>query len=231
MENSRKISSSIIGLDSLLNGGITKGSMCLLFGPPFCGKKLLLFNFLYEQLKNSNPVIFVLTDFGYNEFKAKLKNLNMDISGPQKENKCFFIDVYSKQYSPTLQDTENIKYISSPSALSEISLALSKIKEDFNLKDFFVGWHSLSTLLKCAPTSNSFFRFLRFEIGKFKELNATAFFTLEKYLHSKEDETSIIHLMDGVIEFENSKVRVKGFDTFDDSFHSYTISDNGISIL
>ncbi|MFN3910067.1 MAG: RAD55 family ATPase [Candidatus Anstonellaceae archaeon] len=230
MDDKTKIRSSIIGLDALLGGGIKKESMVLLHGPPFCGKKLFLMQFLYEQLNSSNPTIFVLTDFGVVDFQTKMKNLGWDITNFEKSNLCFFIDAYSKQYSPYLQDSKTTKFVSSPAALSELSLSLSKIQEEFSLQNFFVGWHSLSTVLKNTE-SNSFFKFLSFEIGKLKKLHATAFFTLEKNVHSKQEEFGIEHLMDGVIEFENAKILAKGFDIFDVQWHPYSINENGISIL
>jgi len=92
---SERIISSIIGFDEIVGGGIKKGSMVLLHGPPFCGKKLLMMQFLYEQLKSSNKVIFILSDFGYKDFVNKMKNFKMDISAFEKNNSVFFIDAYS----------------------------------------------------------------------------------------------------------------------------------------
>lgn len=229
-EDKPRISSSITGFDALVGGGIKRESMVLLHGPPFCGKKLFLMQFLYDQLNSSNPTIFVLTDFGVIDFQTKMKNLGWDILPFEKSNLCFFIDVYSKQYNSKLKDTNSIKFVSSPSALSEISLALSKIQEDFSLENFFVGWHSLSTVLK-STSNDSFFKFLRFEVGKLKKLHATALFTLEKHVHSEQEELAIEHLMDGVLEFENAKILAKGFDVFDMQWHPYFIKENGFSIL
>ncbi|MEM3362103.1 MAG: RAD55 family ATPase [Candidatus Anstonellaceae archaeon] len=225
-----KVHSSIIGFDELVGGGINQGSMVLLKGPPFCGKKLFLMQFLFEQLKSSQKVLFILTDFSYEDFKAKMKNFNWDLEPFEKQKSCFFVEAYSKQFFPQIKDSSNIKYISSPGALSELSLAISKFQEEFQLKNFFVGLHSLSTLLK-STSPKSFFNFLNFEIGKLKKLNSTAFFTLEKYAQSTKEELAIEHLMDGVVEFENAKLLVKGLETFDNQWHDYSITDHGISIL
>jgi len=227
---SERIISSIIGFDEIVGGGIKKGSMVLLHGPPFCGKKLLMMQFLYEQLKSSNKVIFILSDFGYKDFVNKMKNFKMDISAFEKNNSVFFIDAYSKLYEPLLQSTDTIKYVSAPSALSEISLSISKITESFNLTNYFVGWHSLSGILS-STSPVSFFKFLSFEIAKFKKANATCLFTLEKNAHSKEHELGVERFMDGILDFSDSKIIVRGFETFDSTPHPYSINENGISIM
>ncbi|MCX8163113.1 MAG: RAD55 family ATPase [Candidatus Micrarchaeota archaeon] len=225
-----KIHSSIIGFDEIVGGGIAPGSMVLLKGPPFCGKKLFMMQFLFEQLKSSQKVLFILTDFSYEDFKTKMLNFKWDIEPFEKQQACFFIDAYSKQYFPQLLDSNTVKYISSPGALSELSLAVSKIQEEFSLKNFFIGLHSLSTILK-SSNSKSFFNFLNFEIGKLKRLGSTALFTLEKNAQSIKEELAIEHLMDGVVEFENAKILVKGLETFENQWHDYSITEHGISIL
>lgn len=48
-------------VDDLLQGGFTPGAQVMLVGPPFLGKELLLYNFLAEGLRQSEPIILITT--------------------------------------------------------------------------------------------------------------------------------------------------------------------------
>jgi hypothetical protein len=77
--------------------------------------------------------------------------------------------------------------------------------------------------------SKAFYKFLQFEVGKFRSKGASSFFCMEKGMHSSEDEGMVAHLMDGILEFENSKIRLRGFGS-KEQWHDYSISENGIEI-
>lgn len=227
---SQKYPTGIADLDSFLGGGIAANSNILLYGEPMCGKKILLMQFIFEGLKSQNPSILLLTDFGYIEWKLKMQNMGMDLAPFENGGLLHVIDCYSKQFEPSLQNSGNIYYVESPSALSAISLALSKVHEKIMQtgKTHRLGLHSLSSLLE-ESDEETFYKFLHFMAGKLRKNGATALYALEKGMHSQKQVAMIEHLMNGVIEFENGKIRQKGFGQ-NSAERDYSITDNGIQI-
>ncbi|MFH1306385.1 MAG: RAD55 family ATPase [Candidatus Micrarchaeota archaeon] len=227
--NLQKIPTNIPGLDALFGGGLSPKSNILLYGEPMCGKKLLLMQFIYEGLRSNTPGIFTLTDFGYNEWKNKMQNLGWDLAPFEKNNTISIIDAYSRQFEPSIQSSEILHYVDSPSALSQISLTLTRITESIKSDTHRFSLHSLSSLLE-ETDEKSFYKFLQFIVGKFRKNNATAFYTMEKGMHDEKKVSMVEHLMNGVIEFEGGKIRVKGLAFANKDWHDYSVTQNGLQI-
>jgi len=228
--NFQKTQTGVTVLDSLFGGGILQGSNVLLYGEPICGKKLILMRFIYEGLKSQIPAVLILTDFGYLDWKVKMQNLGMDISPFEKLGNLKIVDCYSKQFEPSLQNLPSVRFADGPSALSSISLQISISQEEI-LESFpahRLGFMSLSTLLE-ETDSKSFYKFIQFQIGKIKKNGATSLFTLEKGMHDSNDVGMLEHLMDGIIEFEDGKIRARGFGAIPE-WKEYSITDNGIEL-
>jgi KaiC/GvpD/RAD55 family RecA-like ATPase len=231
MPTETKNLSLIPTLDKLLGGGLNPGSNILLYGEPLCGKKLLLMQYIYEGLRSQTPGIFVLTDFGYLEWKKRMKNSGWDIEMYEQNGMVQAIDCFSRQFEPSLKTGGNISFANGPAALSNISLHIAKI-QDMIVQEFpqhRFALHSLSSLLE-ENDEQTFFRFLQFMTGRFRREGAISFFTLEKGMHDQKQVTMIEHLMDGIIEFENGKLRAKGIAGADESWYPYEVTLQGIKI-
>ena len=107
------------------------------------------------------------------------------------------------------KDTENVKYVSGPLALNELSIAIGEFGREFLKKEFeyVIIFDSLSTLLMYS-NADAIARFLQILIAKIKNLNGSVVFTLEQGMHDEKAVVTIEHLMDSIIEVkkENSKV-------------------------
>jgi circadian clock protein KaiC len=62
MIQTERVSTGIVGLDPLLEGGFPKGRSILLTGDPGTGKSIFALQFLHEGLKRGEKVIFVTAD-------------------------------------------------------------------------------------------------------------------------------------------------------------------------
>lgn len=231
MPTEKKYMIGIPTLDGLLGGGLNPGSNILLFGEPLCGKKLILMQYIYEGLRSQTPGIFVLTDFGYQEWKNRMKNSGWDLNEYEKSGMVQAIDCFSRQFEPSLKSGGNISFANGPAALSNISLHIAKV-QDMIVQEFphhRFALHSLSSLLE-ENDEQTFFRFLQFMTGRFRREGAISMFTLEKGMHDSKQVKMIEHLMDGIIEFEDGKLRVRGFAGSDGKWHPYQITEQGLRV-
>ena len=221
----------IRNLDKILGGGMPAAGNMLLYGDPLCGKKPLMMQFVYEGLKMNIPGIFVLTDYGFTEWKAMMEGSGWNLAQYEKNGMLQVIDCYSKQFDPTLVDEGIVVYVDSPTDLSTISLQLSGLQEQImEVADHHrLGMHSISSLLE-TNSSESVFRFLQFITGKFRRSGASALYAIEKGMHEERHVHMVEHLMDGVIEFQEDKLHVRGIVGASNFWYNYEIQADGIKI-
>jgi len=225
------VRTGVPGLDQILSGGLPPRSNILLIGEPLCGKKVLAMQYIYQGLTEDTPGIFVLTDFGYADWRDKMAASGFDLSPYEQTGMVQCIDCYSRQLEPALQDEGVVSYAAGSAALSSISMHIARVQDEL-IKSFpnhRLAFHSLSSVLK-ETDSATFFRFMQFVVGKFRREGATAMYIMEKGMHDEKDVRMVEHLMDGVIEFEGGKLRIKGFGVSSETWYRYFITDNGIII-
>lgn len=234
MAQGSKIKTGVRGLDIVLGGGLESPTNLLIYGSPMCGKRPLLMELLYNGMKQGIPALYLLTDFGYDDWKRMMEKTGESVDEYEKKGLVRVIDCYSKQFNLSLKDSGVVSYADSVSALSSISLKISRAVDELCEKEcplsFRVGVHSLSTLFETLPAS-SVFKFLQFIIGKFRNSGATVFFVMEEGMHDDKTVTMVRHLMDGVIEFEEDKLFVLGVIGADREKHNYKISSEGFEVF
>ncbi len=137
-------------LDEILNGGLQDGTNLLVYGDPLCGKKPLVMQFVYEGLKKDIPGIFVLTDYGFPEWKAMMESSGWKLAKYEETGMLQVIDCYSKQFNPSLQDEGIVAYVSGPSDLIGVSMQLSTIQDEIMKvsEHHRLAMHSLSSLFE-----------------------------------------------------------------------------------
>jgi len=221
----------IPSLDAILGGGLPQTCNLLLYGEPMCGKKPLLMQFVYEGLRMNIPGIFVLTDYGYEDWKRMMYASGWLLEYFERSNLIEVIDCYSKQYDPNLQDAGFLSYADSPSALSQISLCISRSQERLAAYSPMhrLAFHSLSTIMEDtgAQIASDFVQAIA---GKCRHHGATAMFALEKGMHDQKDFSTIEHLMDGTMEFDENRIFVKGLLSASRGWHNFEVTPQGIII-
>lgn len=181
-------------------------SALMLLGPPLSGKKEYFYNWALDGLKNEEPVCFVITDASAETLKKDL--VAQKIFFGQYENKGLlkFIDCYSHHTDELLPDTQNIRRVSGPLALNEISIALAEIEKEFlklNEKHRVI-FDSLSTLLMYCP-AEAVGRFIQVFIAKIKNAGGSVIFTLEEGMHEQRVVVTLEHLMDDIVRLKKEK--------------------------
>jgi len=180
----------------------------IVLSKPLEGKEDFILNYAHEILKEGKELVFVLTDRDVEEMKLQLEKNKINFKD------IYFIDGYSMQNLGKVNQSKNIKNVSGPMALNEMSIAISNFGRDFlkEHKTFSIIFDSLSTLL-IYSNGDAIARFLQVLIGKIKNFNGEILFTLEAGMHDQKTLVTIEHLMDNITEvkIESGKVYAKSY--------------------
>lgn len=130
------------------------------------------------------------------------------------------IDAITKTSSPTVSDTQRLKFVASPTDLTGIGIKFSKMSEaifEGSFSDDDSGLfpppirfcvNSVSTLLMYRNLG-VMYQFLHVIIAKLKKMEAVGFFILNNESYDEKTISLIKQLMTGVIE-----VKIDGADTY-----------------
>jgi archaellum biogenesis ATPase FlaH len=178
----------------------------LVLSKPLEGKSEFINYYVKESIKKNKIPLFVLTDKTCQEVKQEFLKDKVFFKN------LYFVDCYSQQTGNFAKNTENIKYVSGPLALNELSIALLELEREFAKKEIphTIIFDSLSTLLMYS-NAEAIARFLQILIAKIKRFNTNIIFTLEEGMHDQRAVITIEHLMDSIIELkkENNEVLIK----------------------
>jgi len=120
---------------------------------------------------NHKSICYVSLNKLFDPLIASFKDAGVD------QNKFFFVDAITKSTNPNIKESDNCIYISSPSSLTELSIAINKVLETGKFEGFLLD--SLSTLL-IYNKSEVVCKFVHGLINKMKGANATVVFTALK---------------------------------------------------
>jgi circadian clock protein KaiC len=91
-----RISTGVPGLDSLIEGGIPKGSTLMVVGTSGSGKTILCSHFLYDGLTTKEESgLYISFSESKAQFYANLKTLGMDFNKFERQAKFAFLDFAS----------------------------------------------------------------------------------------------------------------------------------------
>ena len=170
------------------------------------GKREFIDHYAKNAIKDNKTLLFVLTDKNPEQMKQEFLKDKIFFKN------LYFVDCYSLQTGGKIQGNEDIRYVSGPLALNEMSIAISEFGRKF-LKDekkYDVIFDSLSTLF-IYSNAEAIARFLQVLIAKIKNLEGDVLFTLEEGMHDDKAIVTIEHLMDSVVEVkkESNKLLIK----------------------
>ncbi len=201
-------------LDDSLKGGVPEKTSILLFGPPKSGKTTFGMQFLFEGLKNKEYGICILTNNFPEEFVSQLERFGR-LDPILQSGLLRFVDCYSVHVGVSKTNTIFIIRVSGPTALGEISIALSEILKVLPPKSVKrVVIDSVSTLL-LYNSSNVVLELVQILNGKTKSNNANILFLVEEGTHKETDIATLSSMTDGILHMkeENDKnfFEIKGF--------------------
>ncbi|MBI2140382.1 AAA family ATPase [Candidatus Woesearchaeota archaeon] len=87
----------IAGLDTILKGGIRKGSSVLVTGPPGCGKTILAIQFIVEGAKQSEAGVYITSEENIEDIRSYAEALGLDLKGLEKKG---LITLVRQELSP-----------------------------------------------------------------------------------------------------------------------------------
>ncbi len=226
-------------LDDLTMGGIPLGSNVSLYGPPHCGKRVLINSFVGEGLEKGVPAIWVSTDKTVDDIREEMKFVLPTYLEYEKRGLVYYVDGYSMSMGEDVDPEnppENTIYIDGQSNIDAITDAVEKFAGEIMEKHRYyrLAFVSISTIIAYLDTSTTF-RALQPFAGRRKKDRAVAMYTLEKGMHSQQDISMLGHMMDGEIEFKfqqlNTFLKVGGLgDVQTRDWVRYTSSKSGITM-
>jgi KaiC/GvpD/RAD55 family RecA-like ATPase len=191
----------IPGFDKLVGGGIPPGTCILMLSPPMAELKLFNLEFVYRGIKDNIPALYVTLDDSPENMRLKAMRYGWPLENAENNNLLKWIDAYSIHSEADVKDTEAIRRVGGPLALSDISIAISGAQSLFKSQSdvYKVVFDSISTLL-LYNKPETIYRFLEVITAKIKNTNGVALFTLGEGMHDPHIEMTIRHMMDGTIK-------------------------------
>ncbi len=95
-----QISSGITELDSLVGGGIDRGTSTLVMGPAGAGKSTITARYAFAAMQRGEPAAIYLFDEGIPSYLARLKNLGFDTEPFVNDGHLFLRQVDVAELSP-----------------------------------------------------------------------------------------------------------------------------------
>ncbi len=190
----QRLATGIRGLDPMLKGGLPKGSMTLLLGPPGTGKTTIALEFLLEGLRNERPSVEVLT------FPSD--NLKMIAEGFEWELSLLERLVYLDLFSLRTGAKPTSEFAADPHNLSDVSITLGKAlearKASAQTSPRLVV-DSLSDIFIQVKDTAVVTRFLQSVKQKLATFGVTTIVLVEQGMHDDQTITQIEFVCDGTI--------------------------------
>lgn len=181
---------------------VSPGSNLLVAGPPMTGKRSLALDLLAEGTNSGEGAIVVTTKDSaekvLDDYATRVPELEQYPIG--------IVDCVTQQRGGSdVEDSERIKYASSPVDMTGIGIKLSEFLEAFyeqrGIRNNRILLHSISTLLMYSNLQ-TVFRFLHVFTGRVQSADALGLYVIDETAHDDQTMNTLKQLFDGVIEVE-----------------------------
>ncbi|MFW3146830.1 MAG: RAD55 family ATPase [Thermoplasmatota archaeon] len=223
-------------LDELLGGGFPFSSCCLIEGPAFIGKDILLSQFISEGVKFGIPSLVVLTQSTTSKFRKRIVEMDYKLEEHEKAGLVSYIDCHAKTVGLMGKNPYAI-YLNGVGDLNALAGAMERFQLGYRNNYFYhrVIFDSLSSVLR-AHGLNKTLDFLNNITAKTKAYKGIALFDLAGGIHQPEEVNALEHSMDGSIILKEDKGKhllvVKGLpDVKGRDWVQYNFDDAGFDIV
>ena len=221
----------IDGIDAALDGGVKSGSFCIISGPSLSGRELLAQQFFYTGISSDEAGTYLTTKEFMTDVVAQMGEKGMDVS--KHEGRFIFVDSYTPQSDPSLQDTPSVKYVASVADFAKLSNSIITAMSDFMAKGIYqqrLVFDSIDTVLMYV-SSAGVYRFLSYLRAKVKGFKAVSFLLIQPDLHEDKDVKTILQLADVHIDMDPNSGLLSIAQTGSPKqlFH-YKIGEKGIEV-
>ena len=231
----RKAKSGGQRIDEVLGGGFPFKSACLVQGPAFVGKDVLLAQFIAEGIKFGAPAIVILTQSTTSKFRKRVVEMDFKLEERERAGLMSYIDCHAKTVGLMGKNPFAI-YLKGIGDLDALSHAIDKFQTGLRENFFYhrIIFESLSTILSTHGINRTV-SFLNNLIAKTKAYNGIVLFDLASGIHQTEEINALEHSMDGSMILKEDKgqhfMMVKGLqDVKGRDWIRYKFNDNGIDI-
>jgi KaiC/GvpD/RAD55 family RecA-like ATPase len=227
-------------LDHLLRGGLPRGSTCLLLGPPYSGKELIVGSYAAAAAAERLPLIVSLTNLPPAGFRALVARVGggADFLALEDEGQVAYVDCYAGLLGEESRDPLAVA-APSPSEPESLLRAFSQARLRLG-EPPTVGilLHGLTDVVLASASlrGREGMPWLQRLLSQCRRWNATTVMTAEQGIHPDSELSLFQHLSDLTIEFmEGSDARLflrarglGGAATRD--WVEYTTTDQGLDI-
>ncbi len=233
------LDTSSIRVDQLLSGGIKMGDTVLVEGPPFCGKEVLLEQFMASALNKGIPVIYVSTNRAMKEVMRSIIRRVPNFKQYNHQGLIRMYDLFSKfKDDLVLKEGHRIFNIDDREDFQRFQGDLVFVLEEL-VKIYHGGVliiNSLSPLISQVDQQD-LMKFLQVLIARSKSYRFTNLLDMAAGVHTESMVNSVEYLMDGIIEFRERDMknmcRMKGFsqNILTRDWVEYVVKENNIHVV
>ena len=182
-------------LDLSLKGGLAKGTLCTLLGPPGAGKSILSKRFIFTGIHSGADAFLIATSEGTKEIIDTMRKFEW---GEHLE-KLHVLDCHSWRAGG-----DGSRYSASASSLTDVSVTFARMLEDFNVTpdgDARLVVDSFTDFVKNAGLERAL-RLLEAIRVKLKNRGMTGLLLMEDGVHDEKANSSVEYGTDGTIRMK-----------------------------
>jgi KaiC/GvpD/RAD55 family RecA-like ATPase len=183
------------------DGTLAAGTNVLVSGPPLTGKRRLSLEVLAHGSDCGEGVIIVTTR---DSAERILEDYEQLVADPETAD-VGIVDCVTRYQGRSAQDTDVVKYASSPKDMTGIGIKFSEFVEEFCVERDHdrvrVLFDSLSTLLTYSDVQ-TVFRFMHVLTSRIESADALGLHIIESTAHDEETLNTLVQLFDGTIEVD-----------------------------
>lgn len=182
--------------------GVAAGTNLLVTGPPLTGKRQLAMQCLAAGSNDGDGAIIVSTRDSAARVLADYETL---LAAPD-EALVGVVDAVTRHMGQSVEDTDRVKYTSSPTDTSALGIKFSEFIESYyaerGVEKNRVLLDSLTTLL-LYTNLQTVFRFVHLFTSRIENADALGVCTMESTAHDDETTSTLRQLFDGVVEVDH----------------------------
>jgi KaiC/GvpD/RAD55 family RecA-like ATPase len=180
---------------------LAPGTNVLVSGPPLTGKRRLALEILAHGSDRGEGAIVVTTRDSADRVLGDYEHL---VADPEAVD-IGIVDCVTKHQGRTAQDTDVVKYASSPEDMTGIGIKFSEFVEEFRVERGLDGIRvmvdSLSTLLMYSDVQ-TVFRFMHVFTSRIENADGLGLHVIESTAHDDETLNTLKQLYDGEIRVD-----------------------------
>jgi KaiC/GvpD/RAD55 family RecA-like ATPase len=189
---------------------VPPGTNLLVAGPPLTGKRRLALETLASGTEDGEGSILITTRDSAERMLAEYERFVEPTTGPMN-----VIDAVTRHIGQSVEESETVSYVTSPTELTAIGIEFSEIVESYGeqagINRTRVVVDSLTTLLFYANLQ-TVFRFLHVFTSRVENADAIGLYTIESTAHGCETMEMLRQLFDGIVRLDRDGDRTVEID-------------------